>query len=103
MPSPEARGSDAPAGSSDERLRRWCLVLWPSFLAACLLEGLVFAMVDPAELHWPGYVAAPSNQAIYTAAFFAFWLITLACCRVVLWLAATNPDGSGGVSGKPGN
>ena len=33
-------------------LRALC-VLWPSFLAACALEMLVFGLVDPGDLHWP--------------------------------------------------
>jgi hypothetical protein len=71
-----------------ERLIRfWGVILWPSFLAACLLEALVFSMVDPGQLHWPGGIGTPSNRAIYTVGFFAFWLINMVCCRLVLWLA----------------
>ena len=29
-------------------------ILWPAFLMAGVLEMLVFAVVDPAELHWFG-------------------------------------------------
>lgn len=46
-------------------------VAWPAFLGACALELVVFAAVDPTELHWHGW----PRQAIYTAAFFAFWAI----------------------------
>jgi hypothetical protein len=49
-------------------------ILWPAFLMAGVLEMLVFALVDPANLHWFG--GAPvelSNSAVYTLAFFAFW------------------------------
>lgn len=71
------------------RVRYWVLIAWPSFLAASLLEALVFAMVDPGELHWPGSIFQASRQAVYTMAFFAFWLIVMACCSLVLWLART--------------
>ena len=27
---------------------------WPAFIAACLLELLVFAMVDPQDVTWSG-------------------------------------------------
>ena len=67
-------------------VKRWVLITWPSFLAACLLEALVFSAVDPSEVHWPGQTAQPSRQAVYTAAFFSFWLIVMACCSLVLWL-----------------
>ncbi|MBI5257083.1 MAG: hypothetical protein HY855_11330 [Burkholderiales bacterium] len=49
-------------------------ILWPSFLMAGVLEMLVFAVVDPTQLHWFG--GAPielSPTAVYTVAFFVFW------------------------------
>jgi hypothetical protein len=67
-------------------VRRWVLITWPAFLAACLLEALVFSMVDPAEIHWLGHHLEASRQAIYTAAFFCFWLIAMASNGLVLWL-----------------
>lgn len=68
-------------------LRLAVLVLWPSFLAACLLEALVFSMVDPGEVHWPGQLPQPSRQTVYTLAFFLFWLITAGCSAMAVWLA----------------
>ena len=77
------------------RIRFWVLVIWPAFLAACVLDALVFAMVDPGELHWPGYLFQASRQGIYTTAFFAFWFITMACSALVLWLAKAPPEING--------
>jgi len=48
---------------------------WPAFLSACLLELVVFAVVDPQDLHWFGRPLALSRQSIYTMSFFAFWAI----------------------------
>jgi len=76
-----------PAEPEGSCLRNAVLILWPSFLAACMLEGVVFAMVDPGEIHWPGLVPQPSRQGVYTVAFFTFWSITMACSSLVLWLA----------------
>jgi hypothetical protein len=48
---------------------------WPSFLMAGLLEMLVFSFVDPGQLH--GFGGAPvglSATAVYSLAFFVFWL-----------------------------
>lgn len=73
-------------------VKRWVLIIWPAFLAACLLEALVFAAVDPAEVHWPGLTLQPSRQAVYTTAFFGFWLITIACSGLVLWLSKPPRD-----------
>lgn len=75
-----------------KRIKRWVLLTWPSFLAACLLEALVFAAVDPNEVHWPGQTVQPSRQAVYTAAFFSFWLIVMASSSLVLWLSKTPRD-----------
>jgi hypothetical protein len=84
MKNVEVTNHAAPKGS---KLRNAVLILWPSFLTACMLEGIVFAMVDPGEVHWSGLVPQPSRQGVYTVAFFAFWLITMACSSLVLWLA----------------
>ena len=73
-------------------VRYWVLLIWPAFLAACLLEALVFAAVDPSEVHWRGLEVQPSRQAIYTAAFFCFWSVAMACSSVVLWLSKPPRD-----------
>lgn len=62
-------------------------IVWPSFLMACLLEILVFAMVDPQDLHWFGQAVQLSRQGIYTVAFFAFWLVTLLSSALTALLA----------------
>jgi hypothetical protein len=48
-------------------------IAWPAFLAACALQLVVFAVVDPMELHWFGHPLPWSRQAVYAAAFFVFW------------------------------
>lgn len=49
-------------------------VLWPSFLMAGVLEMVVFAFVDPAQLHlFGGELLDWSPTAVYTVAFFMFW------------------------------
>ncbi len=63
------------------------LIAWVGFLAACLLEGLVFSLVDPGEVHWPGRMPQPTRLGIYTLAFFCFWVVSMASAGVALWLA----------------
>lgn len=53
--------------------QRLMWVAWPAFLVAAVLEMLVFAVVDPADLHWGGGGLGLSREAIYTGAFFVFW------------------------------
>ena len=49
-------------------------ILWPAVLMAGVLETLVFALVDPASLHWFGGASVElSDTAVYTVAFFVFW------------------------------
>ena len=57
--------------------QRWMGVAWPAFLVAGLLEVLVFAFVDPQDLHWFGQDLDLSRQATYTLAFFAFWALAM--------------------------
>ena len=83
------------APRKSQKVRFWVLIVWPAFLAACLLEALVFAMVDPGELHWPGYLFQATRQGIYTMAFYAFWSIAMACSALVLWLAKASPEING--------
>ncbi len=67
--------------------QRMMWIAWPAFLVAGVLEMLVFAMVDPHDLHWFGQPLEMSRQAIYTIAFFAFWLVTMASSALSTLLA----------------
>jgi hypothetical protein len=42
------------------------MLIWPSFLVACVLEMLVFAVLDPHSLNWMGQPLDLSRQAVYT-------------------------------------
>ena len=50
-------------------------VMWPAFIAACMLELVVFALVDPGEVHWVRRSWGWSHQAVYAGGFFVFWVI----------------------------
>jgi hypothetical protein len=78
---------------------RALMVLWPAFFTAGVMTMLVFAMIDPSDLHWIGGEALPlSRQATYSLAFLAFWALIGSACAVTLWLA--NP-GRGAAAGSP--
>jgi len=70
------------------RVRRLLLIMWPAFLAAGLLTMLVFAMVDPQDLHWFGHPLALSRAGVYTLAFFAFWAIVAVASSMTALLAS---------------
>lgn len=65
--------------------------MWPGFLLAVANEILVFAFVDPADLHWAGEAVAWSRSTVCSIAFFAFWLFGMGACALTLLLEAT-PD-----------
>ena len=63
-------------------------VLWPSFLTAGVIELFVFAVVDPADLHWMGGgELSLSRTGVYTLAFFFFWAALAACSAMSVYLA----------------
>ena len=66
-------------------------IVWPSFLMAGVLEGLVFSVVDPTELHFGPSLIEASPQAVYTVAFLAFWAVlsTSGALTTLLWI---DPD-----------
>lgn len=72
--------------------KRLMWVAWPAFLVAAMLEMLVFAMVDPQDLHWAGQPLELSRQGIYTVAFFVFWALTLLGCGLTALLAMTPTE-----------
>lgn len=57
--------------------QRMMWIVWPAFLLACVLEALVFMMVDPRDLHWFGQPIGLSPQGVYSVAFFVFWIIAM--------------------------
>lgn len=69
------------------RLQRLMWIAWPAFLTAGVLEMLVFAFVDPQDMHWFGQPLALSREGVYTIAFFAFWLVTIASSALTTLLS----------------
>ena len=62
-------------------------ILWPAFVAAGVMELLVFAHVDPADVHTlAGAPIELSRQAVYTLSFFGFWIVIAAAGAVSAWL-----------------
>ena len=67
-------------------------ILWPSFAMAGVLEGMVFSVIDPADLRWLGHIPLEASpQAVYTLSFLAFWAVlsTSGALTTLLWI---DPD-----------
>ena len=65
-------------------------IAWPAFLVAGVVEMVVFAFVDPQQLH--GLNGEPlelSRSAVYTLSFFAFWIATMASSALTTLLASS--------------
>ncbi|MDQ0080742.1 MULTISPECIES: hypothetical protein [Variovorax] len=78
-------------------VRQLAGILWPSFLVACGMEVLVFALVDPVNAFCGADALRMSRQGIYTAAFFVFWLMAAsssACTALLARPSASEPSGA---------
>ncbi len=69
-------------------------VAWPAFLAACVLELVVFGMVDPQDLRWDGQPLGLSRIGVYSAAFFVFWAVSGVGCALTALLAPPAKAGA---------
>ncbi len=69
------------------KAQRWMWIAWPAFLMAAVLEMLVFALVDPSDLHWRGQALGLSREAVYTLTFFVFWGVTMLSSALTTLLA----------------
>lgn len=77
-------------------------VLWPSFLMAGVLEMLVFAFVDPTQLHLMGGPRLDwSPTAVYTVAFFVFWGVIAAAAALTGLLEVAAEDLNRGEMPEP--
>lgn len=67
--------------------QRLMWIAWPAFLLAGVIEMVVFAVVDPQDLHWFGHSLSFSREAVYTLSFFCFWLLTMASSALTTLLS----------------
>jgi hypothetical protein len=74
------------------RIRRLAWILWPSFLLASVVEMLVFALVDPSDVHWRGEPLPLSRQGLYTASFFVFWILAMGSSALTALLAMSRRE-----------
>jgi hypothetical protein len=73
-------------------LRRWMWIAWPAFLAAGVMEMLVFAVVDPLEMQWLSAYGEVSRLGVCTVAFFLFWAIIMMASAMTSLLALSPQE-----------
>ena len=66
-------------------------ILWPSFLMAIVLDGLVFSAIDPAEVGLAHWAEGLSPLAFYTLGFLLFWAI-ISCASGMTALLVAEQD-----------
>ena len=81
--------------------QRWMWIAWPAFLAAAVMEMVVFAFVDPLDVHFLGTPLNWSASAVYTMSFFAFWLVTMLCSLMTTMLGRSAYDLNSGIVSEP--
>ena len=72
------------------RLLIW--VLWPSFLAASVANGIFFTLVDPSELVIFNHPVVIGRMAAYSIGFFAFWMATAASSLLTCFFQRTAAE-----------
>lgn len=77
---------------NNELFRMIGVVLWVSFVAACIATMLFFAMFDPLLITEAAtYPMNLSRTSSYSIGFFLFWLLTSSTGVMVAWLLSL-PD-----------
>ncbi len=75
---------------NEKRVALFGVVLWPAFLAAAATVGVLFTLIDPANVHLFGSKEPLSREMSYTVGFFAFWIIHAATSLAAVWLHDKN-------------
>lgn len=66
-------------------------ILWPSFLMAGVLDGIVFSLVDPADSQLVRLAPDLAPQGFYTVGFLVFWSV-IACASGMTALLLVEHD-----------
>jgi len=66
--------------------QRLMWVFWPGFVIAIPAVGIVFTLVDPADLHLFGEPLELSRLGAYTLGFLLFWALGSACSALTVLL-----------------
>lgn len=74
--------------SSTPRTLLAAQILWPAFLAAAILEMVVFSWVVPAGLQFGSW--QPSAQTVYSVSFLVFWAACATASLMTHWVRAAD-------------
>ena len=66
--------------------QRLIWILWPGFVMAIPAVGIIFTLIDPADLQAFGAPLEISRTGAYTSGFLLFWLLGSACSALTCML-----------------
>lgn len=69
--------------------KRLMWILWPSFLVAIALDGVLFSSFDPLEITYHGEPLFESRLAAYSIGFLVFWLFAAGSSALTCYLQST--------------
>lgn len=72
--------------------KRLMWIVWPAFLAAGVMEMLVFAAFDPQDMQWLGQGVELSRTSICSLAFLAFWAVFMAAGYMTMLLSVPGDE-----------
>ena len=67
-------------------MRRAIWILWPGFVMAIPAVGIVFSLIDPADIHLLGRPLEASRLGAYTLGFLFFWGVGVASSALTCFL-----------------
>ena len=66
--------------------QRLMWILWPGFVTAIPAVGIIFSVLDPAELHLLGASFEGNRLGAYTIGFLFFWALGSGCSALTCLL-----------------
>ena len=81
-------------------MKRLMWVLWPSFLVAIAMDGIVFSTFDPLGFMYNDEPLFDDRMAAYTIGFLLFWLFAAGSSALTCYLQSTL-RGAGGSCPPP--
>lgn len=70
-------------------MQRLMWILWPSFLVAIAMDGVIFSSFDPLEVSYAGQPLFSGRLSAYTMAFMVFWAFAAGSSALTCYLQST--------------
>ncbi len=85
---------------SSQRALHAAQILWPAFMAAAVMEMVVFSWVDPSSMRWGAW--QPDSQTTYSLSFLVFWAVITGASLISHWMMKVGPEAEDLAAGQAG-